>query len=74
MKCPAITRHLQEAMEQQPERTLFSLLVAPSIHADSKYMAAFSKHQYKVDILTLTINEFIAQISTKERIKEMLSV
>lgn len=71
---PAITRHLQEAMEQQPERTLFSLLLAPSIHADSKYMAAFSKHQYKVDILTLTINEFIAQISTKERIKEMLSV
>lgn len=69
---PAITRHLQEAIEQQPEVIIFSMLVAPSIHADTKYMAAFSKHQYNVDILTLTITEFIEQINEKERIIEML--
>lgn len=70
---PAITRHLQEAIEKKPNTTIFSMLVAPSIHSDSKYMAAFSKHQYGVDILTLTITEFIQQISIKEHIIEMLS-
>ena len=71
---PAITRHLQEAIEKQPSITLFSILVAPSIHADTKYMAAFSKHQYNVDILTLTINEFIEQLDVNEHIIEMLPV
>lgn len=69
---PAITRHLQEAIEQSPQATIFSMLVAPSIHADSKYMAAFSKHQYGVDILTLTMSEFIEQITAREHIIEML--
>lgn len=70
---PAITRHLQEAKDKKPNNTIFSMLVAPSIHADTKYMAAFSKHQYNVDILTLTISEFIEQINVKEHIIEMLS-
>lgn len=69
---PAITRHLQEAIEQNPDITLFSMLIAPSIHADTKYMAAFSKHQYKVDILTFTIIEFINAIQSHNRIIEML--
>lgn len=69
---PAITRHLQEAIERQPNITQFSILVAPSIHADTRYMAAFSKHQYNVDILTLTINEFVEQLDISERIIEML--
>lgn len=69
---PAITRHLQDAIEQKPDTTIFSMLVAPSIHADSKYMAEFSKHRYGVDILTLTIGEFIEQINEKEHIIEML--
>lgn len=69
---PAITRHLQEAIEQNPGVTQFSMLVAPSIHADTKYMAGYSKFKYNVDILTFTITEFIEQISVKERIAEML--
>ena len=69
---PAITRHLQDAIEQQPNITSFSILVAPSIHTDTKYMAAFSKYQYNVDILTFTISEFIEQINTKKRIIELL--
>ena len=65
---PAITRHLQDAIEQKPGATIFSMLVAPSIHADSKYMAAFSKHQYGVDIFTFTIDEFIEKIQVNEKI------
>lgn len=71
---PAITRHLQEAIKGNPDITLFSILVAPSIHTDTKYMAAFSKHQYNVDILTLTINEFIDSISEHGHIIELSSV
>lgn len=69
---PAITRHLQEAIEKYPTKTMFSVLVAPSIHADTIYMAGFSKHQYGVDILTLTISEFIEKISCKMHISEMI--
>lgn len=47
---PAITRHLQEAMTKQPNKIVFSILIAPAIHADTKYMAQFSKFQYNVDI------------------------
>lgn len=65
---PAITRHLQEAIEQNSTITLFSMLVAPSIHADTKYMAAFSKHQYNVDIFTFTIGEFIEKIQSYDKI------
>ena len=65
---PAITRHLQEAIEQTPDTKIFSMLVAPSIHADSRYMAAFSKHQYGVDIFTFTIGEFIEKIQVVDRI------
>ena len=69
---PAITRHLQEAKEKKPTALLFTILVAPAIHADTKYMAAFSKHQYNVDILTLTTSEFIEQISSNERMIDLL--
>lgn len=70
---PAITRHLLETIEQYPEKTTFSVLVAPSIHADSQYMAGYSKYKYNIDILTLTISEFIEQISNREHIIDMLS-
>ncbi len=71
---PAITRHLQEAIEKEPNIMHFSILVAPSIHTDTKYMAGYSKYQFGINILTLTITEFIEQISVNRRIVEMLSV
>lgn len=70
---PAITRHLQEAIARTPNITVFSMLVAPSIHADTRYMAGYSKFQYGVDILTFTIMEFIEKISLREHIIEMLT-
>ncbi len=70
---PAITRHLQEAKEKYPDKLVFSILVAPSIHADTKYMAGYSKFQYKVDILTYTTEEFINNIQKNKAVKDMLN-
>ena len=69
---PAITRHLREAVDQFPNITMFSMLVAPTIHSDTEYMAAFSKHQYNIDILTFNLSEFIEQINRCSRIIELL--
>jgi hypothetical protein len=54
---------LQEAKDKYPDKFVFSMLVAPSIHADTKYMAGFSKFQYNVDILTYSVEEFINKIN-----------
>jgi hypothetical protein len=58
---PAITRHLQKALELYPDKTVFSVLIAPSIHADTRFMTAFSYHQYRINILALTVSEFIVE-------------
>lgn len=69
---PAITRHLQEAIAKYPDKFVFSLLVAPTIHPDTKYMAGYSKYQYNVDILTYTIIEFIKNIQNVEKLRELV--
>lgn len=69
---PAVTRHLQEAIEKYPCTTVFSVFIAPSIHADTKYMAGYSKFQYGVNIVTFTIGEFIEQLNSAEHIAELL--
>ena len=40
---PAITRHLQEAIQKYPEKFVFTAFIAPHIHPDTVYMSAFSK-------------------------------
>ena len=72
MEMPAITRHLQEAVTKYPDKIVFSILVAPAIHADTKYMAGYSKYQYNVDILTYAIEEFIKDIAINERLVGLL--
>lgn len=69
---PAITRHLQEAKDKYPDKLVFSMLVAPAIHTDTKYMAGFSKFQYNVDILTYTIEEFIKNIASTDKLIKLL--
>lgn len=69
---PAITRHLQEAKEKYKGKLVFSVLVAPSIHADTKYMAGYSKFQYKVEILTYTIEEFVKNIISTSRVLDLV--
>ena len=73
MEMPAITRHLQEGVTKYPCKIVFSILIAPAIHADTKYMAGYSKYQYNVDILAFTIEEFIYQIAQCQNIKSMIS-
>lgn len=70
---PAITRHLQETAEKYPHTTVFSVFVAPSIHTDTTFMIGFSKYQYNADIVAFTVEEFINQIRTKNKIIELLS-
>lgn len=69
---PAITRHLQEAITKYPDKVVFTILVAPSIHADTIYMTEFSKSRYDVDILPLTIVEFLEQIQNYNKVIEIL--
>ena len=71
MEMPAITRHLQEAVTKYPDKIVFSILVAPAIHADTKYMAGYSKYQYNVDILIFTTEEFIHNISTVTNLRQL---
>ena len=71
---PAITRHLQDAIKANPNKTVFSALVAPRIHQDSIYMANFTKYQYGIDILTLTIDDFVKQIQICDQVIDMINV
>lgn len=73
MEMPAITRHLQEAVAKYPDKIVFSILVAPAIHADTKYMAGYSKYQYDVDILTFTTEEFVGAINNSDKILNILN-
>lgn len=73
MEMPAITRHLQEAVTKYPDKIVFSILIAPAIHADTKYMAGYSKYQYNVDILTFTTEEFIQNISSQMTIQNLIN-
>lgn len=70
---PAITRHLSEAIEKYPDTKVFTIFIAPTLHADTIYMAKFSKFQYNVDIVTLNIKEFIAKLGEIIRIIDFLN-
>lgn len=70
---PAITRHLTEAIEKYPNTKVFTIFIAPTLHADTIYMAKFSKFQYNVDIVTLNIKEFIAKLGEIIRIIDFLN-
>mgnify|MGYP002969157931 CR=1 FL=1 len=71
---PAITRHLTEAIEKYPGTKVFTLFIAPTLHADTIYMAIFSKFQYNVDIVTLNIKDFIDKLDKVVRIIDFCSV
>ena len=71
---PAITRHLTEAVAKSPDTKVFTLFIAPILHADTIYMANFSKFQYKVDIITLNIKDFIAKLDKIARITDFIEI
>lgn len=71
---PAITRHLNEAVEKYHGIKVFTVFVAPTIHTDTIYMAKFSKWQYYVDILTFNVSEFIDKIKSIKNIVDILVI
>lgn len=69
---PAITRHLSEAIDKYSNTKVFSIFVAPTLHADTIYMVGYSKYQYHVDIAALNINEFIEKLQNVSNIIDIL--
>lgn len=59
---PAITRHLKEAIEKYPGKTVYTVFIAPHLHPDTLYMVGFSKYHVDVDIFAYDIDSFITSI------------
>ena len=71
---PAITRHLLEAKEKEPNKTVFSVFISPNIHFDNTFMIKVSKEQYGVDIISLTITDFAGKRMQLSKISEYLKL
>lgn len=69
---PSITRHLKEFKNNSKKQIVFSLFIAPSIHEDTNYMCDFSKVRDKVDIIPISIKDFILHISTVKNISDFI--
>lgn len=67
---PAITRHLQERIDKYKDTKVFTIFIAPSLHSDSLYMVKFSKFQYNVDIIALTVIEYLQRINNFQKLSE----
>ena len=70
---PAITRHLTEAIEKYPNTKVFTIFIAPTLHADTIYMTGYSKYKYNVDIIPLNIKDFISKLKKIVDIIEFIS-
>ena len=70
---PAITRHLQEAIQKYPEKFVFTAFIAPHIHPDTVYMSAFSKQHYGVDIVACDVERFIGFLQNASRLREVVN-
>lgn len=66
-----ISRHLREAKRNRREES-FSVFVAPKIHPDAIEAAEWQKKKYKVNILTLDIENFMEQIDVASRVSQLL--
>ena len=66
-----ISRHLREA-KQKKRKESFSVFVAPKIHPDAVEAAEWQSLKYKIDILTLNIDEFIEQIKNADKVSYLL--
>ena len=60
-----IARHQKSIKEKNPN--VFSILLAPSIHEDTKEAAAWQKYRFDIDIYTYDIPQFINLLETDEK-------
>ena len=65
-----IRRHLLKYREKQPD--VFSVFIAPIIHEDTKEIACWYKHKENLDILVFDIEKFIAEVSAKQKVSQLL--
>lgn len=70
---PAITRHLQEAIQKYPDKFVFTAFIAPHIHQDTLYMTAFSKQHYGVDIVAQNVDDFIEFVRNANQLRDMVN-
>ena len=61
-----IRRHLLSKINENLDA--FAVFIAPYVHEDTKEIAEWYKHKDKIDISTLTIEEFINKIKTNKKL------
>ena len=65
---PGIRRHLDDVDADKK----FAVLVAPSLHPDTKFMIEFTKYQYALDIVGYTIANFCEKIAESSGLEDLL--
>lgn len=70
---PGITRHLQERQDKYKDTSIFALFIAPTIHADTQYMIEFSKYRNNIDIIPITIVDYLKDINMILQIIQFLT-
>ena len=68
---PAITRHLREQKDKSQENDVFSVFIAPHIHADTIYMCRFTMFQEKLGIYPYNISDFVDKVDKTKEISEL---
>lgn len=68
---PAITRHLREQRKRSNKENVFSVFIAPYLHADTIYMCQFTMYQESLGIYPFTIIDFAKKIQTINSLLEM---
>jgi hypothetical protein len=63
-----ISRHLLEA-KQNHEQPMFTILLAPNIHSDTKEAADWQRYKYGADIRTVAMPEFLDTIHNNKDIE-----
>lgn len=69
---PSITRHLREYNTN--EKKAFSVLVAPQIHNDTLEYSQFIKNKDNLDIIPLTIHDYLSSLQLNNSIKDYLNL
>lgn len=65
---PAITRHLKESMPEFSKN--FAVLVCPKVSSDTNIFSKFIKFKENIDILPISIAEFVNSINTFSNIQD----
>lgn len=68
-----ISRHLREAKADRRLES-FAVFIAPVIHSDTREAAEWQNMKYKVDILSFSVDEFLAAIEKSNKASQLLTI